>query len=96
MAEQAPMNVMLENSQHIINSLTKRVGVDMNARFVAEAEARDLRVFNSREASDVVRRQRLEIARLKGEPVDDMDEYLTSLNDEDLLIQNKRGCTEWH
>ena len=48
-------------------------------------ELNNLRVFRSREASDVIRRQRLEIARLKGEPVDELDKYLTDLDDAELL-----------
>ena len=42
-------------------------------------ELNNLRAFRSREASDVIRRQALEIARLKGEPVDELDKYLRNL-----------------
>ena len=48
-------------------------------------ELNNLRAFRSREASDVIRRQALEIARLKGEPVNDLDKFLTDLADEELL-----------
>ena len=50
----------------------------------------NLRVFRSREASDVIRRQRLEIAGLKGEPVNELDEYLNNLNDHDLLLEEEK------